>query len=152
MPQIIWTMLYEDLNNSLQDDELNSSIYSADEQIIQQRGRRSPQKSSSLSDYEQAREHYVNLTLNRNLFPVTKHLQQPDSPKSNPNSSISSSKSSQSPNSPHSRKPVKRKSLLRTPIKKRLKRHVNVLSQLRQSNKRRFRWLPSSVRVSYMPI
>lgn len=149
------TPLANDRIIGLDDDEHNSStasnIYSADEQIIRQRGRRSPQKSS-LDDYEQVREQYSKIiSSNRNLFTArnqSTNVSPPSSQQSRPaqslrfnlNSSISSSKSSQSIDSlgssvGHSR----RKSLLRTPIKKRLKRNANVLSQLRKSNKRRSR-------------
>lgn len=100
----------------------STSIYSADEQIIQLRSR---PKESALNDFEQLL--FTNL---KQHCPPS----QPDSPQSK------QSQSSLSIDSPGSSiGSEKRRSLLRTPIKKRLKRHVNVLSQLRQSHKRRFR-------------
>lgn len=89
----------------------SSSVYSAEEQIIQQRGPRSPNKKS----------HHIDLQQHFDIF----HLE-----------NLSQSQRNQLHqrfNSPRQKK----KSLLRTPVKKRLKRHASFLSKLRKSDKRR---------------
>lgn len=97
-----------------------STIYSAEEQIIRQRGRRST------------------------------HLQNNSATKINPKTVNKNNNTHVEPLQPHNRPKystqfkdlkqalsAKRKSLLRTPVKKRLKRHASILSQVRQSNRRR---------------
>lgn len=151
------TPLSDERNVSVDDDEHNTStastVYSADEQIIRQRGPRSPHKNHRLRDYEQAREEIIRLTSNRNLFPprnqqsiTSDHCSPPGSQglKAHHQAlkfdlSLSPISSSKQPSASPTPAQVRRRSLLRTPIKKRLRRNANVLSQVRKSHCRRYR-------------
>lgn len=109
------------------------SVYSAEEQIIQQRGRRSPKKKSFndlQQQFEQLQQHLQNhqkqhFVTSRDLFLKIKQIsmRSPDAKKKYYNLAIEAS--------------GKRKSLLRTPVKRRLRRHVDILPKLRKSDKRR---------------
>lgn len=100
----------------------SSSAYSAEEEIIQQRGRRSPMKGNS-GGSNSYNEHKINFPVPVDLFYKIKQT---------------------SMRSPEAKKFLrkiepsgKRKSLLRTPVKRRLKRNVNFLPKLRKQDKRR---------------
>jgi len=121
----------------------NDSSYSAEEQVIRQRGRRMPKKKilQELHQIGQSQqENLGKLISSRDLFLKVKQ-----------NSMCSpESKSKNSQSSPDHKliqnhalvarlrnESCKRKSLLRTPVKRRLRRNVDILSQVRKSDKRR---------------
>lgn len=130
-------------DNSFNNRSGSVSVYSAEEQIIQQRGRRSPKKKSLNEQHlsELNFQHLQHIPASRNLFLNIKQvcMRSPD-PKQQQkfnqlNSSIESTSDGNICNT--SNYSVRRKSLLRTPVKRRLRRHVGVLPKLRKSDKRR---------------
>lgn len=100
-----------------------STIYSAEEQIIRQRGRRSSQlKSNNATTNGSKTTNNIKNNGTSHIEPLQPHNRTKHS------TQIKDLKQSLS---------ARRRSLLRTPVKKRLKRHASILSQVRQSNRRR---------------
>ena len=103
-------------NISFSDGGLNSSMdsgnYSADEQVIRQRGSHLS-KSNTIGDKLKQKQQLQQLQQQQQQLLRPRHLNQTKETK---------------------QLSLKRKSLLRTPVKKRLRRHVVLLSKMRQSN------------------
>lgn len=123
------------------------SIYSADEQVIRQRGRRSTSQirenisvafqktianSTTTTTTTSTNTNLCNITNNNNNDSTHIEPLQPHN-RSKYTTQIKDLKQQQQAG-------IKRKSLLRTPVKKRLRRHASILSQVRQSNRRRSGW------------
>lgn len=127
-------------NNNLSLTNTDTS-FSAEEQIIQQRGRRMSKKKALHElfqvEQKQQQQHYTRLISSRELFMKIKQssMNSPDSKSQQLQSSPRNNGNALQPTASDSN--VRRKSLLRTPVKRRLRRNVDILSKLRKSGKRR---------------